>query len=154
MKLLDHIPPTGLLPGLTCQGKVEAIERLVNALASAGTAHDIQGIVTEILRREQDDTTAVGGGLALPHARVPGIERLLIAVATLVRPLDMPTPDDQPVDVVFLILSPEHEPRRMLRVLARLARLVRRSDLLSKLRRAASPREMAAAIAAAEAASD
>ena len=152
--MLDHIPPAGLLCGLTCHGKVEAIERLVDALASAGTVHDVQGIVAEILRREQDDTTAVGGGLALPHARVPGIEQLLIAVATLVRPLDVPTPDDQPVDVLFLILSPEHEARRMLRVLARLARLVRRSDLLAKLRRAASPREMAAAIAAVEAASD
>jgi PTS system nitrogen regulatory IIA component len=154
MKLLDHIPPTGLLPGLNCQGKVEVIERLVGVLASAGNVLDTQGILAEILRREQDDTTAIGGGLALPHARVQGLEHLLIAVATLVQPLDMPTPDDQPVDVLFLILSPDHEPRRMLRVLARLVRLVRRSDLLTKLRQAASPREMAAAIAAAEAASD
>ena len=154
MKLLDHIPEAGLLPALTCNSKVEAIERLLAALVATGAVvHDAR-ILTEVLRREEEGVTAIGGGLAVPHARLAGVARLQIAVATLARPLDVPAEDDEPVDVIFLILAPLAEPRTMLRVLARLARLVKGGELLPRLRRAGSPAEMAGAIAAAEAARD
>lgn len=151
MKLLDYIPPRGLLPGLDCQDPEEVVARLVATLVDAGAARDPDHLVAEILCREQKDSTAIGGGLAVPHARSQRVARLQIAAATLSRPLAIPAGDDQPVDVFFLILgSATDPPREMLRALARLARLVKHGSLLADLRRAGTPAAMRTAIAASE----
>jgi PTS system nitrogen regulatory IIA component len=151
MNLLDHMPDAGFIPGLVCQEKADVIARLVQALTDAGVLSDPEPLLSEIMQREQQGQTAIGGGLCVPHARTPQVNRLQIAVATLERPLAIPAADDQPVDVFVLIIGPASDPRPMLRALARLARLVKDGSLLAALRRASSADAMRAAIAAAEA---
>ncbi len=150
MKLRDYTTATGLMPRLDCQDLDEVIATLVAGLAAAGGVSETERLVADVLRREQETNTTLGGGLAVPHARSTAVDRMHIAVATLARPLHIPAKDDQPVDVVVLLVGPLHEPRQMLRLLARLARLVKDCAFLDDLRRARSAEEMAGAFSTTE----
>jgi mannitol/fructose-specific phosphotransferase system IIA component (Ntr-type) len=150
MKLLDYTQESDVLPALECRDRNEAIRRLVASLERSGAVAETESLVDEILRREAEGSTAIGGGLSIPHARFDSVRQIRIAVATLTTPLDIPSEDGQPVDVIILIVGPRGDPRQMLRVLARLARLVKHADFLDDLRAAQTPAAILAAIGAAE----
>ncbi len=150
MKLLDYTPASGLLPRLKCTDWSSTIERLVATLVDVGSVSDAAGLVAEIEERELKGSTAIGGGLAIPHARFAAVDRVQIVFSTLARPIDIPAEDDKPVDVVILLVGPLGDPRLILRVLARLARLVKSGDFVEALRSAADPDAMRAVIARAE----
>jgi PTS system nitrogen regulatory IIA component len=145
MKLRDYTTTSGLLPHLECRDLTDAVTQLVHGLVAAGVVTEGDRLITEILRLEQNAGTSVGGGLVVPHARFSSVRRLQIAAATLTQPLNIPSIDDCPVDIVLLLVGPPHEPRQMLRLLARLARLVKNQAFLEGLRSAQTPAEMAAA---------
>lgn len=150
MKLLDYTQESGLLPALECHDRTEAISRLVAGLVASGTVSEPERLVEEILLREQEGSTAIGGGLSIPHARFESVQRVQLAVATLATPLEIPSEDGRPVDVVILIVGPVGDPRQMLRVLARLARLVKHGTFLDDLRAASTPAEILEVIGAGE----
>lgn len=89
-----------------------------------------------LLRREQLGSTGLGGGLAVPHAYVPGIPREFLLVARLQHEIPFDAIDGKPVDLVFLLTGPESAQGRHLTVLARLVRLLHDQKLLSELREA------------------
>lgn len=142
MKLLDYTIETGFLPHIKCDSVDEAVKLLVDQLMAAGEVSDPEALLTEIMRREVEGSTAIGGGLVIPHARFKGIHQVRIAVATLARPLDIPAEDSRPVDVVILLVGPEGEPRQMLKVLAHLARLVKQDHFLDSLRSASTSEKL------------
>jgi len=96
---------------------------------------DADAILQALLEREKLGSTAIGEGIAIPHARVPELEELVGAFARLAEAVDFDSLDEEPVDLVFLLLAPtatssaEH-----LRMLARLARLLRDPELRRRLR--------------------
>lgn len=134
----DYTTQSGFLPHIKCDTMAAAVQLLVKQLAEDGGVTDPDGLVEEVLLRENEGSTAIGGGLVIPHARYQGVVKVQVAVATLAEPLDIPAGDGQPVDVVILLVGPKGDPRQMLRVLARLARLVKQPDFLASLRTAAS----------------
>ncbi len=138
MDLQEYIPPTAYLPRLDCRHPGEVIERLVGALTESGCVGDAATLCAEVIARESDTSTAVGSGLAIPHTRSNQVDRIHLAVATLDRPVSMPSADGRPVDVFILIVGPDSDPRPMLRVLARLVRLVKDAGFLAGLRQAGS----------------
>ncbi len=150
MKLLDYTQESGLLPALECRDRTEAIRLLVAGLVASGTVAEPDLLVEEILLREQEGSTAIGGGLSIPHARFRSVQRVQLAVATLATPLEILSEDGQPVDVIILIVGPVGDPRQMLRVLARLARLVKQGTFLDDLRAASTPAGMLEVIGTAE----
>ena len=150
MKLLDYTQESGLLPALECRDRTEAIRLLVAGLVASGTVAEPELLLEEILLREQEGSTAIGGGLSIPHARFRSVQRVQLAVATLATPLEIFSEDGQPVDVIILIVGPVGDPRQMLRVLARLARLVKQGTFLDDLRVANTPAGMLEVIGAAE----
>ncbi len=115
---------------------------LAEGLAQGGEITDVGPLVQEVMRREGEGSTAIGGGLVIPHARFSGVPEVRIAVATLAEPLDIPSEDGRLVDVVILLVGPKEDPRQMLRVLARLARLVRNGSFLDGLRNATDAAEL------------
>ncbi len=134
MKLLDYTTDNGFLPHIKCTSVDEAVAQLVEVLETSGAVTDGKNLAVEVMRREREGSTAIGGGLVLPHARHQGVKSMKVAVATLAEPLDIPSEDHQPVDIVILLVGPAHDPRLMLWVLARLARLVKNRDFLDDLR--------------------
>jgi PTS system nitrogen regulatory IIA component len=136
MNLLDYTIETGFLPQIKCGAVQEAVSLLVDRLVEAAEVRQPEQLLAEIMRREQEGSTAIGGGLVIPHARFAGVQRVRVAVATLDEPLAIASADGQPVDVVILLVGPLGDPRQMLRVLARLARLVKQENFLDSLRSA------------------
>ncbi len=108
--------------------------QLVETLEISGAVTHGLELAEEVMRREREGSTAIGGGLVIPHARYKGVKSMKVAVATLSTPLEIPSEDGQPVDIVILLVGTVQDPRLMLWVLARLARLVKNSDFLDDLR--------------------
>lgn len=133
------------MPRLDCDSVAEAVARLADRLVDGGDVGSAEDLVREVMRRENEGSTAIGGGLVIPHARFRGVREVRIAVATLADPVDIPSEDGRPVDIVILLVGPDDDPRQMLRVLARLARLVRQESFLQGLRQAATPYDLGAA---------
>jgi len=150
MTLLDYTTEGALSPRLVCPTLESAVEHLAGALATAGLVRDAERLARDVLRREAESGSALAEGLALPHARSEAAVRVRLAVATLASPVPARGGEGEPrrVDVVVLLTAPPSDLRGMLRVLARLAREVRGGDLLARLRRAETPAEVAAALAA------
>jgi mannitol/fructose-specific phosphotransferase system IIA component (Ntr-type) len=142
MKLLDYTTDNGFLPHIKCTNVDQAVVRLVAELEKAGAVTDGQSLAAEVMRREQEFSTAIGGGLVIPHARHEGVTEVKVAVATLEASLDIPSQDGCAVDIVILLVGPKKDPRLMLWVLAKLARLVKNSIFLDDLRAAETSAEL------------
>jgi len=151
VKLIDYTSEGGFLPRQECRDLADAVSRLVGTLEAEGAVEQPERLVDEVMRREDEASTILGSGLAIPHARHESVREFRLAAATLASPvtgLDEETPT---VDVVILIVGPLGDPRHMLRILARLARLVKQGGFLDRLRAADSAATMRRVLAEAEA---
>jgi PTS system nitrogen regulatory IIA component len=95
-------------------------------------------IYEALAERERLGTTGIGGGVAIPHCRLTGLTRLHGAFTRLERPVPFEAIDDQPVDLVFLLLAPAEAGAEHLKALARVSRLLRDRTMCEKLRGANS----------------
>ena len=91
-------------------------------------------LLEALTKREKLGSTAVGNGIAIPHANCPDIDRPKVFVALLSNSLDFNANDDQPVDIIFLLLAPDNSGSEHLQALALVSRLLRNKELTSKLR--------------------
>jgi PTS system nitrogen regulatory IIA component len=79
-------------------------------------------------------STGVGRGIAIPHGRVPALHKIVTVFARLDGAIDFEALDDEPVDLIFLLLAPEHAGADHLKALARISRLLREPSSIEKLR--------------------
>lgn len=93
-------------------------------------------ILPPLLEREQAGSTGVGNGVALPHAHLPGLQRLTAVFLKLEEPVAFAAVDDRPVDLVFALFAPENAGAEHLQALAKVSRLLRQRDLREQLRHA------------------
>lgn len=93
-------------------------------------------VLDALTEREQAGSTGVGHGVAVPHARMEGLERMRAVFVRLEHPVDFGSVDDQPVDLLFALFSPADAGSEHLRALARISRLLRQGDLREQLRHA------------------
>ena len=133
MSVVDLITPSAIIPALKVPTKKAAMQEI------AGRAADLIGqndrMVLEVLtQREKLGSTAIGNGIAIPHGKLPKLEGLFGLFARLARPIDFEALDNQPVDLIFLLLAPEGAGADHLRALAQLARLLRDPNIARKLR--------------------
>jgi len=133
MPLTDLVAPNAILPALKVMGKKQALQELA-AKAAALTGQGERTIFEILLQREKLGSTAVGNGIAIPHGKLARLEHLFGLFARLERPVDFEALDGQPVDLIFLLLAPESAGADHLKALARVARLLRDSEIASKLR--------------------
>ena len=133
MTITDLVAPEAILPALKVNSKKQALQELA-ARAADLTGQNERAIFEVLLQREKLGTTAVGYGVAIPHGKLPKLEKLFGLFARLERPIDFEAMDGQPVDLVFLLLAPEGAGADHLKALARIARLLRDQDVAKKLR--------------------
>ncbi|MBW6524254.1 PTS sugar transporter subunit IIA [Sphingomonas sp. RHCKR47] len=131
-----------LLPELVAVDVSAAIRKAVftqiGALAAPVLGFDARVIGDALAAREKLGSTAFGGGVAIPHARIDGLDRLVAGTVRLAQPIDFGAVDDAPVDLLFVLLSPPKAGADHLKALARIARRVRDRALVAKLRGAGS----------------
>jgi PTS system nitrogen regulatory IIA component len=141
MELTTLLDPERVFATLPAASKKQVLQELAKR-AAAATGKPQRVIFDALLARERLGTTGVGGGAAIPHGTVPGLERLIGLFARLTNPVDFDAPDDQPVDMVFLLLAPETSGASHLKALARIARLLRDQAACQKMRACDDPREL------------
>jgi len=140
--LVDYLEQDRMLWDLLGPDKPALLAGLAQRAADAIPGLQAADLVQRLQAREAEGSTAVGNGLALPHAMLPEIERTVLVVGRVAGGgVDYGAPDHLSVDLVFLLLSPERDQAQHLRVLARLARIVGQQSLLERLRDATGPAE-------------
>ena len=124
--------------GLQASDRKAAVAVLLAKLKAAFPELNEEETMKAVMDREAKLSSAVGRGVAVPHARLAGITRPLIAVGRFTKPVPCPSPDNIPVRLVFLILTPAAAPIAQLKILSRIAALLTNENLRRKLLRAKS----------------
>ncbi len=133
MELDSIIGPEGVIADLKANSKKQALQEL-SARAAAITGVHERTIFDILLERERLGTTGVGQGIAIPHGKLGEIDRLYGLFARLSSPIDFESIDEQPVDLIFLLLAPQGAGADHLKALARVSRLLRDRETCEKLR--------------------
>jgi PTS system nitrogen regulatory IIA component len=133
MDLSDLIEVPAIMPALKANSKKQVLQLLAEKAARITGLPERQ-IFDTVLRREKLGSTGVGNGIAIPHGKIPGIRRIAGVFARLEQPVDFDSLDDQPVDLVFLLLAPEGAGADHLKALSRIARVLRDADTVAKIR--------------------
>ncbi len=133
MEISDLLSTEGVISNLKVSGKKQALQELA-AKAAQLTELPERTIFDVLLERERLGTTGVGGGIAIPHGKLPTLGRLYGVFARLDHPVDFDAIDEQPVDLFFLLLAPESAGADHLKALARVSRLLRNKMVCDKLR--------------------
>ena len=130
--LLDH---HAIIPRVTAGSKRQALS-LAGEIAARLYGLKAGNVLDALLAREEEGSTGVGAGVAVPHARLRGLDRVRGIFLKLESPVDFQAMDDQPVDLVFVLLAPAGAVTEHLRALARVSRALRRPELREQLRQA------------------
>ncbi|MCS6987663.1 MAG: PTS sugar transporter subunit IIA [Sphingomonadaceae bacterium] len=136
MDLGDLISPAAVWADVAAASRRDALRAAARRMARRLWT-SARAIETALLDREALGSTGFGGGVAIPHGRLPGLERPVAGVLRLARPVDFDSFDGQPVWLVVVLLSPEREAGQHLKALARLSRAVRAPGVRERIRGAA-----------------
>lgn len=135
ISLNQYLSPEQVLCRSTLHSKKRALETLSQLLSAVEPEHT-NAIYDGLLKRERLGSTAMGQGIAIPHARVKGLKQPEIAAITLIQPIEFDTPDDQPVDIIVGLAVPEDSDDTHLEILANLAALLKDATFVQQLKAA------------------
>jgi PTS system nitrogen regulatory IIA component len=138
MDITDLLAPEAVLSSLRAHSKKQLLQEL-STRASGLTGLPERRIFETLFERERLGSTGMGQGIAIPHGRIAGLPRIVGVFARLETPIAYEAIDDQPVDLVFLLLAPEDAGADHLKALARVSRLLRNQVACEKLRAANKP---------------
>ena len=147
MDLGDILTPGGIYPSLKAASKKEALKQLSERAAGVTGIPERQ-IFDMLLQRERLSSTGLGRGIAIPHIKLTSIKNIVCLFARLDNAIDFESHDGEPVDLVFLLLAPEHASGDHLKALARISRIVRETSALESLRSATTAAEIKAVLLA------
>jgi PTS system nitrogen regulatory IIA component len=133
MDLADLIAPEAVFPALKAKSKKQALQEVAQKAADL-TRLPVRDIYETLLQRERLGSTGVGRGIAIPHGRLAGLRRIVSVFARLEEPIDFESLDNEPVDLIFVLLAPEHAGADHLKALARISRLLREPSSIARLR--------------------
>tara|TARA_R110002110_G_scaffold415612_7_gene652288 strand:- start:98382 stop:98864 length:483 start_codon:yes stop_codon:yes gene_type:complete len=138
MNIGDILEPGSVIANLHATSKKQVLQELSKA-AGEILKSDARQVFDILVERERLGSTGVGSGLAIPHGKLPGLSHLQGVFARLEKPVDFDAIDDEPVDLVFLLLAPEGAGADHLKALARVSRIMRDRTFCDKLRGSDSP---------------
>ncbi len=138
MEISDLLTSGGVLAGFRTTSKKQALQDLSKRAAELTGLHE-RAVFDVLMERERLGTTGVGNGIAIPHGKLPTLDRLYGLFAQLEKPIDFDSIDEQPVDLIFLLLAPESAGADHLKALARVSRLLRDKAVCEKLRGTTDP---------------
>jgi len=133
------LSPERVRIGLSAASKTEVIDTLVDILQGHEAIDSLEAIREAVFERESMMSTGVGKGLGLPHAKSPAATETVAAFATTADPIDFGAIDDEPVQLVLLLVGPEEHKSQHIKILGRISRLVSRDGLRTRLLEAEAP---------------
>ncbi|MCX7905733.1 MAG: CNNM domain-containing protein [Elusimicrobiales bacterium] len=129
----------GSVIGLKARDRFSAIEELIDKISTFIPYISKSEISERVIKREKMLSTAIGHQIALPHARIYGLDKPIVSVGISEEGIDFLSPDAKPVKVIFLILTPYHEPSCQLDILSKISKLILNTTLRKKLLKAKTP---------------
>lgn len=138
MGLSEFLSPEAIVFNLHASCKREALTLLAEK-ASALIGVPAATIRQSLMEREQLGSTGVGRGVAIPHGKIEGVGEIVGVFAKLDQPVDFEAVDDQPVDLIFVLLAPADATAAHLKALAKVSRLLRDERVREALRGAETP---------------
>ena len=146
----DLLVAEAVSSGLTVVNKKQLFQKL-GQIARDVYGLDASEVVERLTERERLGSTGFGGGIAIPHAKLDGIDKVRGAVLLLAQPIPFDAIDEAPVDIVFMLLSPADSGAEHLKTLARVSRLLRSETQLARIRGVRSEAALFALLANGEA---
>jgi PTS system nitrogen regulatory IIA component len=146
MQISDLLSPTDVMIDVRASNKRLLLQEFATKAAD-GLGLPVDQIVSYLLKREELGSTGIGRGVAIPHARLPELQRPYGIFAKLKQGIEFDAIDGQPVDIVFVLLLPAAAENEALGALALVARMLRSPENLARLRAAKNASELYAAIA-------
>ncbi len=135
MKISDILSSNDIVIINDTMSKKQLLQKMTTKLAQ-GTGIDERTMLDIITERENLGSTAFGGGTALPHGRVPGLTNLKGIFAKLGTGIDFEAADKRPVDLLFMLVSPENSGADHLSALAQISKVIKNDDVCTKIREA------------------
>lgn len=132
---------------LSAKDKEGALEEMADMVHRARKVSDRDAFLSSLMKRENLESTGIGKGLAIPHARTDTVDGVVMAFARSEEGVDFESLDKKPAHLIFLIASPEREKSAYIKVLARISRLLRKNEFRQQLMKAATPKDVVQLIA-------
>lgn len=151
LSIAELLRPEAVRVGLPGEDKTAVVEGAIELLRGSDAVADLGQVRADVLAREEQMSTGVGKGLALPHARSTAVTDTVAAFAVTEEPIEFGAIDGQPVRLLFLLVGPEEERSRHIKLLSRISRLMNRDAFRAQLLEAGSPEEVLACFRRAEA---
>lgn len=146
----DLVAPAAVSAALSVAGKKQLFQRLSD-MAHRAYGLDVDVVYDRLNERERLGSTGFGGGIAIPHAKLPDLENVCGLVVRLETPIAFDAVDDAPVDIIFSLLSPVDSGAEHLKTLARVSRYLRSGQNAARIRGAGSDEALLALLAGDEA---
>lgn len=141
MKIQDVLQKNGIITNLEPTGKTELLTQMARYLTSLYDLKDQELIIRKILDREAEMSTGIGYGIAIPHARIEGVDRVYMIAGRSVKGIDFNAIDEQPVYLIFLMLSPVSASAQHTQLLSSLSRMMSYEELRNSLLETDDPQQ-------------
>jgi len=138
-KISELLPRSAIVLNLQSKEKFEVIGELVRPLVATGAITEESEFVSAIVRRENMESTGIGLGVAIPHARTKAVSSIVLAFGRSDSGVDFSSLDGKPSHLIFLIAAPEEQKTEYIMTLARLSKLLRKDEVRIGLNKAGSP---------------
>ncbi|MBC1974483.1 PTS fructose transporter subunit IIABC [Listeria booriae] len=142
MKITDILSQETMILSLKATSKEAAIDEMIAKLADEGKINDVSLFKSEIMKREQESSTGIGDGIAMPHAKTKAVNTPTVVFAKSEAGLDYDSLDGQPAHLFFMIAATDGANQTHLETLAALSRLLIHPDFVAKLRNAKTTQEV------------
>ena len=142
MKICDILHQDKIIPELKSKDKNEIIDELVDLFKTDARVKNLEDIRNAVLEREKIMSTGVGKGCAIPHGKTSGVNEIIAGFAKTSTPVDFQSLDDQPVNLVFLLVGKENQVGPHIKMLSRISRMMNNDEFREKLIKASSEKEI------------
>ncbi|MFH1504957.1 MAG: fructose PTS transporter subunit IIA [Candidatus Omnitrophota bacterium] len=143
IKISSFLKEDRITLNLKASGKEDSIKKMAALLKDAPEISDFDLFLNDVSERESLNTTGIGDGIAIPHARTQAVNEFVISIGRSLDGIDFGALDNKPAKLIFLMGTPKDKGlNSYLRILARLTRLLRKDDFRKSLRGALSPKEI------------
>ena len=132
MKIRELADPDRVALDVSARDLMDAL-RAAADFAAPSTGLDSDRIMAALLDRERLGSTSVGGGFAIPHCKIEGLDTLDVSMVRFAEPVEFGTSEDSPIRFFFVVLSPPDQPAAHLQALSQIARVLKREDLRQEL---------------------
>jgi len=142
----DYAAPDLIAANLPAADKDSVLRSLVDMLVASGRIGDDAKLMQALQKRERVMSTGIGRGIAMPHALTDDLDHMWIVIARTAQPIDFQSSDSEPVDLVFMLVGPESAKNLYIKLLARVSRVLQRTELKQRIRSAQRPEEILQAL--------